>query len=258
MRILISNDDGFHANGIQTLSKTLRDAGHVVTIIAPDRNRSAASSCLTLVDPLRVHCFDQYNYAVIAGTPADCVHLALNGLFEEKFDLVVSGINHGANLGDDVVYSGTVAAALEGRHLPLPSIAVSLVGRKHSSFLDGENHFETAALVVLDILEKMKTQTFPPNHVLNVNVPNLPYAELKGTMITRLGERSAAAEIVKQKDPRNADVYWIGVTGEPLDESYGTDFYALNRDCVSITPIQVDMTAHKTIATLKGIFNETV
>ncbi|HHW7507507.1 TPA: 5'/3'-nucleotidase SurE [Mannheimia haemolytica] len=262
MRILISNDDGFHAVGIQTLAKALREAGHSVTIIAPDRNRSAASSCLTLVDPLRVHRFDEYNYAVIAGTPADCVHLALNGLFDgkfaEKFDLVVSGINHGANLGDDVVYSGTVAAALEGRHLPLPSIAVSLVGRKHSSFLDGENHFGTAAQVVLDLLEKMEMQSFPSNHVLNVNVPNLPYSELKGTMITRLGERSPAAEIVKQKDPRNADVYWIGVTGEPLDESFGTDFYALNRDCVSITPIQVDMTAHKTIATLKGIFNETV
>lgn len=262
MRILISNDDGFHAKGIQTLAKVLREVGHTVVIIAPDRNRSAASSCLTLVDPLRVHRFDEYNYAVIAGTPADCVHLALNGLFggkfAEKFDLVVSGINHGANLGDDVVYSGTVAAALEGRHLPLPSIAVSLVGRKHSSFLDGENHFETAAQVVLDLLEKIEKQIFPSNHVLNVNVPNLPYSELKGTMITRLGERSTAAEIVKQKDPRNADVYWIGVTGEPIDESYGTDFYALNRDCVSITPIQADMTSHKAITILKGIFNETV
>lgn len=258
MRILISNDDGFHAIGIQTLSKALRDAGHIVTIIAPDRNRSAASSCLTLVDPLRVLCFDEYNYAVVAGTPADCVHLALNGLFEDKFDLVVSGINHGANLGDDVVYSGTVAAALEGRHLPLPSIAVSLVGRKHSSFLEGECYFDTAAQVVLDLLEKMQNETFPTHQVLNVNVPNIPYDQLNGTMVTRLGMRSPAAEIVKQKDPRGSDVYWIGVTGNPIDESYGTDFYALNRDCVSITPIQVDMTAHKTISTLKGIFNETV
>ena len=128
MNILLSNDDGIHAVGIQTLAKTLRQAGHQVTVVAPDRNRSAASSCLTLVDPLRVQRFDDENYAIVAGTPADCVHLALNGLLDTPFDLVVSGINHGANLGDDILYSGTVAAALEGRHLPLPSIAVSLVG----------------------------------------------------------------------------------------------------------------------------------
>ncbi|VEI47436.1 stationary phase survival protein SurE [Actinobacillus equuli] len=131
MNILISNDDGYHAQGIQTLAKTLRDAGHVVTLIAPDRNRSAASSCLTLMEPIRVYQIDEFNYSVIAGTPADCVHLALNGFLPTAFDLVISGINHGANLGDDVVYSGTVAAALEGRHLPLPSLAVSLVGKSH-------------------------------------------------------------------------------------------------------------------------------
>ncbi len=204
MNILLSNDDGFHAHGIQFLAKALREAGHKVTIVAPDRNRSAASSCLTLVDPLRVHKFENGDYTVIAGTPADCVHLALNGLLDEPFDLVVSGINHGANLGDDVVYSGTVAAALEGRHLPLPSIAVSLVGHQGANYLVGHCHFETAAQVVLDLLPKVETDKIPANQVLNVNVPNVPYTELKGMMVTRLGDRSPAAEIIKQQDPRGS------------------------------------------------------
>lgn len=253
MNILISNDDGIHALGIQTLARHLRAAGHSVTIIAPDRNRSAASSCLTLVDPLRVHRFENGDYAVIAGTPADCVHLALNGLLDTPFDLVVSGINHGANLGDDVVYSGTVAAALEGRHLPLPSIAVSLVGDKASNYVSGACHFETAAQVVLDLLPKIQQGGVPANQVLNVNVPNLPYAALKGLQATRLGERSAAAEIIPQQDPRGATVYWIGTTGKPIDESEGTDFYAIENGYVSVTPLQADMTAHQSIQAVKGL-----
>lgn len=255
MNILLSNDDGIHAVGIQTLAKILREAGNSVTIVAPDRNRSAASSCLTLVDPLRVQRFDDENYAIIAGTPADCVHLALNGLLDTPFDLVVSGINHGANLGDDVIYSGTVAAALEGRHLPLPSIAVSLVGKKESGYAYMQNtcYFDTAAQVVLDLLPRLQQGEIPANQVLNVNVPNLPYAELKGVLATRLGNRSAAAEIIKQQDPRGANVYWIGTTGKPIDESEGTDFYAINHDFVSITPIQADMTAHQSIQALKGL-----
>ena len=253
MRILVSNDDGFHALGIQTLAKALRQAGHQVVVVAPDRNRSAASSCLTLVDPLRVHQFDAENYAVIAGTPADCVHLALNGLFDESFDLVVSGINHGANLGDDVIYSGTVAAALEGRHLPLPSIAVSLVGKYGENYITGNCHFDTASQVVLALLDKIQGSNIPANQVLNVNVPNLPYAELKGMLSTRLGDRSPAAEIIKQQDPRGSNVYWIGASGKPVDESEGTDFYALKNGYVSITPVQADMTAHQSINVLKGI-----
>ncbi|MDH2998401.1 5'/3'-nucleotidase SurE [Pasteurellaceae bacterium LFhippo2] len=251
MNILVSNDDGFHAAGIQFLAKALREAGHHVTIVAPDRNRSAASSCLTLVDPLRVHKFENGDYTIIAGTPADCVHLALNGLLETKFDLVVSGINHGANLGDDVVYSGTVAAALEGRHLPLPSIAVSLIGPHGSNYLTGDCHFDTAAKVVLELLPKMAQIAIPANQVLNVNVPNLPYAELKGMKITRLGTRSPAAEIVKQQDPRGLNIYWIGANGKAVDESEGTDFYAVNNGFVSITPIQPDMTAHHSISILQ-------
>ena len=257
MNILMSNDDGFHAEGIQTLARMLREAGHRVTIIAPDRNRSAASSCLTLTEPLRVQKFDEFNYAVTSGTPADCVHLALNGLLENDFDLVISGINHGANLGDDIIYSGTVAAALEGRHLPLPCLSVSLVGKKgndkHYGHLFGSNHFETAARVVLALLQKLKPEMITHREILNINVPDLPYEALKGTMITRQGKRSQAAEIVKTEDPRGNTIYWLGANGTAVDESEGTDFYAINQDCVSITPLQVDMTAHHSLTDLQKI-----
>lgn len=253
MNILISNDDGVHALGIQTMAKALREAGHAVTLIAPDRNRSAASSCLTLVDPLRVQQLANGDYALIAGTPADCVHLALNGLFDTPFDLVVSGINHGANLGDDVIYSGTVAAALEGRHLPLPSIAVSLVGENGAGHLKGECYFDTAAQVVLDLLPKIQANTIPAEQVLNVNVPNRPYAELQGVLVTRLGKRSPAAEIIKQQDPRGSTIYWIGENGKPLERTEGTDFYAIDHGFVSVTPIQPDMTAHQTISALQKV-----
>ncbi|MDP8161799.1 5'/3'-nucleotidase SurE [Pasteurella skyensis] len=255
MKILISNDDGIHAKGINVLASTLREAGHNVTIVAPDRNRSAASSCLTLVDPLRVKKLSEQNYTVVAGTPADCVHLALNGFFEEEFDLVVSGINHGANLGDDVIYSGTVAAAIEGRHLPLPSIAVSLVEKNDSTYLvSGEHHFETAAKVVLDLLQKIQVNFLPNKQILNVNVPNVPYSKLTGIEITRCGNRLADAKVIKEKDPRDATVYWIGPSGTPIDEGEGTDFFAVKQNKVSITPIQADMTAHQSIAGLKEKF----
>lgn len=253
MNILLSNDDGIHATGIQTLAKVLRQAGHQVTIVAPDRNRSAASSCLTLIDPLRTHRFENGDYTIIAGTPADCVHLALNGLLDTPFDLVISGINHGANLGDDVIYSGTVGAALEGRHLPLPSIAVSLAGKKGTDYQNTQCHFETAANVVLDLLPRVKQGTIPANQVLNVNVPNLPYDALKGVVATRLGHRSPSAEIVQQKDPRGLDVYWIGAIGKPTDADERTDFYAIENGYVSITPVQADMTAHQSINALAEI-----
>lgn len=249
--ILLSNDDGVNALGIQTLAAALRQAGHRVTVIAPDRNRSAASSCLTLSEPLRVQQRDNGDYSVVGGSPADCVHLALNGLFTDAFDLVVSGINHGSNLGDDVIYSGTVAAALEGRHLSLPSIAVSLVGHNGANHLTDNNHFDTAAKVVVELLAKMDEKSVPANQVLNINVPNCPYTALNGLEITRLGERSPAAEIIKSQDPRGASIYWIGATGKPVDCGEGTDFYAIERGYVSITPIQADMTAHHSISQAK-------
>lgn len=253
MNILISNDDGVHALGIQTLAKALRHAGHSVTLIAPDRNRSAASSCLTLVDPLRVMQLENGDYSLIAGTPADCVHLALNGLFNTAFDLVISGINHGANLGDDVIYSGTVAAAMEGRHLPLPNIAISLVGKNGAGHITGDAHFETAAQVILDILPKITQGMIGAQQVLNINVPNIPYSELQGIQITHLGTRSPAAEIIKQQDPRGSTIYWIGANGKPLDNQLGSDFYAIEHNFVSITPLQADMTAHQSISALKEI-----
>lgn len=254
MKILVSNDDGIHSKGINVLAKALRGAGHDVTIVAPDRNKSAASSNLTLVDPLRVQKLGEQDYSVIAGTPADCVHLALNGLFEnEDFDLVVSGINHGANLGDDVIYSGTVAAALEGRHLDVTSIAVSLVEKNDSTYLSkGEHNFETAAKAVLDLLPKINDIVLD-RQVLNVNVPNVPYEELKGVQVTFCGHRSATANVIKDKDPRDATIYWIGPSGEAVGTGEGTDFYAVMNNFVSVTPVQADMTAHQSINQLKEI-----
>ena len=241
MRILLSNDDGFHAEGIRVLAAELRKFADVV-IVAPDRNRSAASGSLTLVEPLRPRHLDNGDYC-INGTPADCVHLALNGFLSGRVDLVVSGINAGCNMGDDTLYSGTVAAALEGRHLGLPAIAVSL---------DGRQHYETAARVVADLIPKLHNRLLNPREIININVPDLPYDELKGYQVCRLGYRSSAAEVIKQKDPRDEAIYWIGPSGLPQDESEGTDFYAVKNGYVSITPIQADMTAHHSLQALQG------
>ncbi|OOF88927.1 5'/3'-nucleotidase SurE [Rodentibacter ratti] len=240
MRILLSNDDGFHAEGIQILAAELRKFADVV-IVAPDRNRSAASSALTLVEPLRPRHLDNGDYC-INGTPADCVHLALNGFLSGQVDLVVSGINAGCNMGDDTIYSGTVAAALEGRHLGLPSIAVSL---------DGRQYYETAARVVADLIPKLHNQLLNPREIININVPDLPYEELKGYKVCHLGYRSSAAEVIKQEDPRGESIYWIGPAGLPENEQEGTDFHAVKNGYVSITPIQADMTAHHSIQALQ-------
>ncbi|MDY4595362.1 5'/3'-nucleotidase SurE [[Pasteurella] aerogenes] len=240
MHILLSNDDGIHAEGIKTLAYELRKFAQV-TVVAPDRNRSAASSSLTLVQPLRPMKLDSGDYC-INGTPADCVHLALNGFLSGQVDLVVSGINAGANLGDDVIYSGTVAAALEGRHLGLPSIAVSL---------DGRQHYESAAKVVADLIPKLHGELLNPREIININVPDLPYEQLKGIKVTHLGYRSSAAEVIKQQDPRGEHIYWIGPSGLPEYEQEGTDFYAVQNGYVSITPIQADMTAHHSLVTLQ-------
>lgn len=238
MRILISNDDGYLATGINVLTDALRQVAKVV-VVAPDRNRSAASSSLTLDRPLRVTRVSQDFYHV-DGTPSDCVHLAVTGFLDQEPDLVVSGINHGANLGDDVIYSGTVAAAMEGRFLGLPTIAVSLVGRKLE-------HFDTAARVAAALVRKIDRSSLPSDTVLNVNVPDRPYDELNGMRATRLGFRHKAEQILKDRDPYGRSIYWVGPAGAGQDAGEGTDFHAIEQGSVAITPLKVDLTRYEAV-----------
>jgi 5'-nucleotidase len=207
-----------------------------VTIVAPDRNRSGASNSLTLDRPLRVEQIEANVYSV-NGTPTDCVHLAITGLLDTEPDMVVSGINHGANLGDDVIYSGTVAAAMEGRFLGLPAIAVSLVG-------DRDGHFATAADVVANLIQQMIDDPLPRDTILNINVPDLPRDALRPQAITRLGFRHKSEPVVKAFDPKNQPIYWVGPAGPSQDAGPGTDFAAIAAGAVSITPIKVDLTDH--------------
>lgn len=243
MKILVSNDDGHLATGINVLSEALEQIADVV-VVAPDRNRSAASNSLTLSSPLRVSRVGDNRFAV-NGTPSDCVHLALTGLLDEEPDLVVSGINHGANLGDDVIYSGTVAAAMEGRFLGLPTIAVSLAGERLS-------HFDTAARVVCDMVQKLSTSSIASDVILNVNVPDRPFAELNGVRSARLGFRHKSEPVVKSKDPHGRTIYWVGPAGRGQDAGEGTDFYAIEQGAVAVTPLTVDLTRHDALPTLEG------
>ncbi len=234
IRILVSNDDGYQAPGIMHLEKAMSQLGEV-TVVAPDRNRSGASNSLTLDRPLTVRQYKDNGYYV-NGTPTDCVHLTLSGLFdgEPTPDLVVSGINHGSNLGDDVLYSGTVAAATQGRFLGLPAVAVSLQ--------DPCTHFETAEYVVAQLVSRFRTHALPSNTILNVNVPNVPLDRLYGYEITRLGTRHCSEQVTKHVDPRGNEVYWIGLPGPEQDSGPGTDFYAIKSHKVSITPMTLDWT----------------
>lgn len=234
MKILISNDDGVHAIGISALANEIAKIAEV-TVIAPDRNRSGASNSLSLQVPVRIYQLSNGYYSV-TGTPTDCVHLAVTGMLDTKFDMVISGINAGANLGDDVIYSGTVAAASEGRVLGLPSLAFSLVGK------DPQKNFETAAIVARQIIEHIKKMPLTQATILNINIPDVPFEELKGFELTRLGKRHPAQEAIKAKDPRGYTVYWIGSSGEEEDTGLGTDFGAVKNNFVSITPIKIDMT----------------
>lgn len=245
MKILLSNDDGVNAKGINTLADVLSDLAQVV-IVAPDRNRSGASNSLTLETPLRVNQIRPNVYSV-QGTPTDCVHFALNELMKDDLpDLVVSGINHGANLGDDVLYSGTVAAAMEGHFLGVQAIAISLVGK---------THFDTAAEIAKDIILQHLKNPIPARHLINVNVPDLALEQLAGNRITRLGARHHVEEMIKQKDPRGEDIYWLGPPGQQSDAGAGTDFYAVDKGEVSITPLRVDLTAHEVMPELKNWVN---
>lgn len=235
MRVLVSNDDGVDAPGIRVLAERLGAVGKV-TVVAPDRDRSGASNSLTLDAPLRVLPMGNGFYRV-AGTPTDCVHLALAGLLEDEPDIVVSGINNSANLGDDVIYSGTVSAAMEGRFLGLPAIAVSLVTTDHKGV-----HYDSAAQAVLLLMQRLLVDPLPADTILNVNVPDRPWAEIEGFEVTRLGRRCRSAPSIEQTDPRGRPIWWIGPAGEVDDASPGTDFDAVRRGFISVTPIHVDLT----------------
>lgn len=238
MNLLLSNDDGVNALGIKVLYQELSKFAKV-TVVAPDRNCSGASNSLTLVNPLRVHQLENGFYSV-NGTPTDAVHLAISQLMDPLPDLVVAGINHGANLGDDTLYSGTVAAATEGRHMGLPAVAVSLAGKD-------ESHFQTAAVVAAKFIQRLKEHPLPADQIININVPGISLPELKGMKVTRLGHRHKAETMKASKDPWGRDIYWYGSLGEELDAGEGTDFHAVSQGFASITPLTVDMTAYQSM-----------
>lgn len=243
MKILISNDDGVHAPGLACLAEALGKIAEI-TVVAPDRNRSGVSNSLTLDHPLRVVTAASGFYSV-NGTPTDCVHIAVTGLLKEMPDMVVSGINEGSNLSDDVLYSGTVAAATEGRFLGLPSVAISLAGPRCT-------HYETAAQVAVILVKKLQKTPLTSDTILNVNVPDVLFSELRGIQVTRLGTRHIAEPTIKAVDPRNRKIYWIGAPGPEQDAGPGTDFYAVNAGYVSVTPLHLDLTHYKVLDELSG------
>ena len=243
MRILLSNDDGYRAPGLLCLWRTLSKQWEV-TVAAPDRDRSGASNSLTLRNPLRAERREN-GFIVVEGTPTDCVHLALTGLLEVEPDLVVSGINAGGNLGDDVLYSGTVAAALEGRHLGLPAIAVSLVGRD-------PHCYETAAAVVERLIGALAHGSISLGTVLNVNVPDLPLDRIEGVRVTRLGHRHRSRPAVRDRDPAGEPIYWFGEAGSARDNAPDTDFHAVDEGFVSVTPLHADLTRHSSLDTISS------
>ncbi len=243
MKILLSNDDGYQAPGLQALADALSSLAEIV-VVAPDQDRSGASNSLTLVNPLRARTMEN-GFIRVDGTPTDCVHLAITGLLEEEPDLVVSGINAGPNMGDDVLYSGTVAAATEGRFLGLPAIAISM--NSHDP-----EHIETGARVALELVQRLIRSPLTENVILNVNVPDLPYAELQGFRSTRLGHRHKAEPVVKATDPRGKTIYWVGPAGAEQDAGPGTDFHAVREGYVSVTPLQVDLTRHSALDSVEA------
>jgi 5'-nucleotidase len=232
MRILLSNDDGYFAPGLEHLAKAL--AAHAdLTVVAPERDRSGASNSLTLDRPLMVRRAPN-GFLFVNGTPTDCVHLAVTGLLDHLPDMVISGINLGANMGDDTIYSGTVAAATEGYLLGIPSIAISLTSKT-------ARHFETAAQIAVDLVH-LHEQKESKVWLLNVNVPDIAHDELAGIAVTRLGRRHKAEDIVRAENPRGETVYWVGAAGPAADSGEGTDFRAIAERYVSVTPLQIDLT----------------
>lgn len=233
MRILLSNDDGYFSPGIECLARSLAQVAEI-TVVAPERDRSGASNSLTLDRPLSLKRTPNGFYHV-NGTPTDCVHLAVTGMLDELPDMVVSGINLGANMGDDTIYSGTVAAATEGFLLGVPSLAVSLCSKAGV-------HFATAAQVALELVQRLAREPLREPLLLNVNVPDVPYDQLRGQVVTRLGKRHKAEAVVRAQTPRNETVYWVGAAGAAQDAGEGTDFYAVANNQVSLTPLQIDLT----------------
>ncbi len=247
MELLISNDDGIEAKGICVLADSMRGLGKV-TIVAPDKNRSGASNSLTLDSPIRIKEMEDGVYRV-AGTPTDCVHVALTGLLDEDPDIVVSGINAGANLGDDVIYSGTVAAAMEGRFLGYPAVALSLVFNEQQQ---QQHHYETAGEAAIRLVRQLQRDPLPADTILNVNVPDCPWSEIRGFEVTRLGHRHRAEPAIKAMDPRGREMYWIGPAGAEQDAGPGTDFDAVRRKFISVTPIHVDLTRYQALDQVAG------
>ena len=244
MKILLSNDDGYQAEGLEALGCAMRPLGNVI-IVAPDRNRSGASNSLTLDVPVRATPYAANSY-YCNGTPTDCVHLAISGLFDFEHDIVVSGVNDGANLGDDTLYSGTVAAAVEGRFLGLPAIAVSLCVEPGSP-----RNFASAAAVAAQLIARMTHSPLQGAVILNVNVPDVPDGALRGIKVTRLGNRHRAERVVRSQDPRGRNVYWVGSAGAGQDAGPGTDFHAIAEGYASITPLQIDLTRHAAMPELE-------
>lgn len=242
MRILISNDDGYFAPGLASLAQHLSQVAEIV-VVAPERDRSGASNSLTLDRPLKLRrAANGFHY--VNGTPTDCVHLAVTGMLDYQPDMVVSGVNAGANMGDDTIYSGTVAAATEGFLLGIPSLAVSLVGRESV-------HFETAARVAAELVQRFAGQTHQQPWLLNVNVPDVPFEQLQGMEVTRLGRRHKAEPVIKAQSPNGETVYWVGAAGRAQDAGAGTDFYAVSQSRVALTPLQIDLTQYNQMDAVK-------
>ncbi len=242
MRILLSNDDGYFSPGITRLAEVLAGVAEI-TVVAPERDRSGASNSLTLDRPLTVKRAAN-GFLFVNGTPTDCVHLAVTGLLDQLPDMVVSGINLGANMGDDTIYSGTVAAATEGFLLGIPSLAVSLASK-------AGRHFDTAARVALEMVERLQRIPMSGPVLLNLNIPDLPYEKLRGFAVTRLGKRHKAEPVIKELSPRQETVYWVGPAGGAQDAGDGTDFFAVAAQQVSVTPLQVDLTHMNQIPLLR-------
>ncbi|SFE77674.1 5'/3'-nucleotidase SurE [Nitrosomonas sp. Nm166] len=235
MRILLSNDDGYFAPGLACLAELLSQIAEII-VVAPERDRSGSSNSLTLDRPLSLH-KSHNGFYYVNGTPTDCVHLAVTGMLDVMPDMIVSGVNDGANMGDDTIYSGTVAAATEGFLLGIPSLAVSLVGASRGNYL-------TAARVAADMVRRFRENEIPSSILLNINVPDIEYQQLEGIEVTRLGRRHKAEPVIKSQTPRGERVYWVGAAGAAQDAGKGTDFYAVQHNRVSVTPLQIDLTRY--------------